>query len=369
MKRALGAVVLAVLAGCGKGPQSPAAPGAWGAAPAGPFWEALGRMPAVSPAKAGYLVPSAMRAAAVPPAEPGHQKWLEKAETVFVQRLKLPSKDMLELAWGELMPEDAPAWGFVSVRFSTAEAAIRKAIGEQGFARGEDDVWSRAGEKSRFLVGGGWATFVSGGDAEAAAMRDAGAGRRPSMQSMGPVPTLVAALEGLVPASLAVGINLPPAPDVTSRVVASAEAADAAAGEDLRAMAFDSESGPAALLASEAWKKMLQAWKKDPKTEARGVFLRMRTPQPGPAEMEAKAREARTRAEIKSLEACAQLFRIDTSRFPATMDDFQGYYGGEGKDGWGRPIRYKSPGPGDKPFELRSAGPDGKEGTADDITN
>lgn len=369
MKRAWGALMLAVLAGCGKGPQPPAKPGTWGAAPSGPFWEALGRMPAVTPAAAGYLVPAQLRAARVPPAEAGHEKWLGKAETVFVQRLKLPSKDMLELAWGELTPEDAPAWGFVSVRFSTAEAAILKAIGEQGFARGEDDIWARAGEKSRFLVGGGWVTFVSGGDAEAAALREAREGRRPSMQSLAPVPTLVAALGGLLPASLTVGINRPPAPDVTARVVASAEAADAAAGEDVRAMAFDSEGGPAALLASEAWKQMLQAWKADPKTEARGVYLKMRTPQPGPAEMEAKAREARTRAEIKSLEACAQLFRIDTNRFPATMDDFQGYYGGDGKDGWGRPIRYKSPGPGDKPFELRSSGPDGKEGTPDDITN
>ncbi|MCC6738013.1 MAG: type II secretion system protein GspG [Planctomycetia bacterium] len=368
MKRAMGAMLVVVMAGCGKEPP-PATPGGWGAAPSGPFWEALGRIPAVSPAKAGYLVPSAARSEHVPWTESGHEKWLKKAETVFVQRLKLPANDMRELVWGEVTPADAPVWGFMSVRFETAEASIVKAIGEQGFGRGEDDVWSRAGERSRFLVGGGWVTFVNGGDEEAAALRDARAGRRPSMQTLAPVPALAAALGGLLPASITVGIDRPPAPDVAARVVATAEAPDAAAREEVRAMAFDGDGGPAALLGSESWKKMVEAWKSAPKTESRGAYLRMRTPQPGPAEMAEKARETRTRAEIKSLEACAQLFRIDTNRFPATMDDFQGYYGGDGKDGWGRPIRYKMPGPGDRAFELRSAGPDGKEGTEDDITN
>jgi general secretion pathway protein G len=37
-------------------------------------------------------------------------------------------------------------------------------------------------------------------------------------------------------------------------------------------------------------------------------------------------------------------------------------------DPWGNPYIYRCPGTGGKPYDLLSAGPDGKEGTADDIS-
>jgi len=76
-------------------------------------------------------------------------------------------------------------------------------------------------------------------------------------------------------------------------------------------------------------------------------------------------------------------FELDVGRFPTTKEglealvqrpagvkQWQGpYLSSLPKDPWGRPFAYRCPGGGREPFELRSLGPDGKEGGGDDISS
>ncbi len=102
-----------------------------------------------------------------------------------------------------------------------------------------------------------------------------------------------------------------------------------------------------------------------------------------------KARIAAAQAGISSIETALQLYEQDNGLFPTTEQgllallkkpttspvpaSWDGPYLKKSKgfkDPWGRPYEYKCPGEHNtEDFDLYSLGPDGMEGTEDDITN
>ena len=90
-----------------------------------------------------------------------------------------------------------------------------------------------------------------------------------------------------------------------------------------------------------------------------------------------------TKTQIKELEGAVELFAGDTGRVPATGEGLEALVRNTGnseawkgpylkkmvpKDNWGKPFIYRNPGTfGD--FDICSMGPDGTEGTDDDICN
>jgi general secretion pathway protein G len=97
------------------------------------------------------------------------------------------------------------------------------------------------------------------------------------------------------------------------------------------------------------------------------------------------AQIAAAKLAITRLESAVEVFEVDAARYPTTKEGldalriappglaaWKGPYLRDGvpKDPWGQPYVYRCPGQHNpKGFDLSSAGPDGKEGTADDITN
>jgi general secretion pathway protein G len=88
------------------------------------------------------------------------------------------------------------------------------------------------------------------------------------------------------------------------------------------------------------------------------------------------------KAEIASIKSALNNFEVDNSRFPtseeglnalvqkpANLDNWRGYLDKMPLDPWGHAYVYRTPGSGGHDFDLISWGPDGQEGTADDITN
>jgi general secretion pathway protein G len=98
-----------------------------------------------------------------------------------------------------------------------------------------------------------------------------------------------------------------------------------------------------------------------------------------------QARVTAARTDISHLQVCLDAFEVDTSRYPTTeeglealsekpadLDGWMGYLDKRGvpKDPWGTPYVYLYPGTHNTSgFDLYSYGPDGKEGTEDDIVN
>jgi len=96
-----------------------------------------------------------------------------------------------------------------------------------------------------------------------------------------------------------------------------------------------------------------------------------------------QARITRAKADIANLGTCLHAVEIDTGSYPATLDglvtapssnaeDWHGPYiqGGVPNDPWKHPYVYKYPGQHNTgSFDLSSMGPDGQEGTDDDIDN
>ena len=96
------------------------------------------------------------------------------------------------------------------------------------------------------------------------------------------------------------------------------------------------------------------------------------------------AKFATTKANLKTLHMAVQHFYMDTQRFPTeeegllilveSMGDIEGYdldgYLEETeipKDGWKNEFIYNPFPESGKQFEIRSCGPDGEEGTEDDL--
>lgn len=94
-----------------------------------------------------------------------------------------------------------------------------------------------------------------------------------------------------------------------------------------------------------------------------------------------------TKTQIASLASDLERFRLHCGRFPTTdeglaalltkpdADEVAEKWGGPyiqkpAKDPWGRELRYQSPGRyNEDSYDLWSVGPDGQDGTDDDITN
>lgn len=95
-----------------------------------------------------------------------------------------------------------------------------------------------------------------------------------------------------------------------------------------------------------------------------------------------EARIEATKVQMKAIKDALEQYKLDNGFYPNTEQGLKAlvekpttppipqrwrqYLDKLPKDAWDRDFVYMSPGVG-RPFELRSMGPDGKEGTADDI--
>ncbi|HUT56439.1 MAG TPA: type II secretion system major pseudopilin GspG [Phycisphaerae bacterium] len=98
-----------------------------------------------------------------------------------------------------------------------------------------------------------------------------------------------------------------------------------------------------------------------------------------------QAKITAARADIANIEVAMDAFEVDCGRYPSTeegikvlleqpsnADGWQGPYLKRGvpKDAWSAPYIYRYPGQHNtNGYDLFSCGPDGQEGTADDIDN
>ncbi|MFN7065208.1 MAG: type II secretion system major pseudopilin GspG [Aquificaceae bacterium] len=89
-----------------------------------------------------------------------------------------------------------------------------------------------------------------------------------------------------------------------------------------------------------------------------------------------------TKVQLKAIRDALEQYKLDNGFYPATEQGLRSlvekptippvpqrwrqYFDKLPKDAWDRDFIYLSPGLG-RPYELRSVGPDGKEGTEDDI--
>lgn len=89
-----------------------------------------------------------------------------------------------------------------------------------------------------------------------------------------------------------------------------------------------------------------------------------------------------TKVQLRAIKDALEQYKLDNGFYPTTEQGLKAlvekpttppdpqrwrqYMDRLPKDAWDREFLYMSPGVG-KPFELRSVGPDGKEGTEDDI--
>jgi general secretion pathway protein G len=84
---------------------------------------------------------------------------------------------------------------------------------------------------------------------------------------------------------------------------------------------------------------------------------------------------------LDGMKTALEIFEVQNDRFPTTAEGLNALITNPGNlekweptmdklpvDPWGHGYIYRSPGKNGEPFDLLSAGPDGKEGTADDIT-
>jgi len=97
-----------------------------------------------------------------------------------------------------------------------------------------------------------------------------------------------------------------------------------------------------------------------------------------------EARIQSTRVQLKALKAALEEYRIDNGFYPTTEQGLKAlvekpdtppipkhwhkYMDELPKDGWGNDFVYICPGINGHPYELFSKGPDGIEGTKDDIS-
>lgn len=95
------------------------------------------------------------------------------------------------------------------------------------------------------------------------------------------------------------------------------------------------------------------------------------------------AKEKIAKSDLSTVAMALQHFEIAGERFPTTDEGLNALMSKPGNvpnwngpylvspplDPWGNSYQYRSPGSGDnKDFDLWSMGPDGKDGTSDDIT-
>lgn len=90
------------------------------------------------------------------------------------------------------------------------------------------------------------------------------------------------------------------------------------------------------------------------------------------------ARRAAARARLPEIATEAVLFKLDTGKYPATLQDLTlppsvagaaPYLDKVPLDPWGQPYRFQAPGRHNSECDVWSLGPDKLDGTADDIGN
>ena len=97
-----------------------------------------------------------------------------------------------------------------------------------------------------------------------------------------------------------------------------------------------------------------------------------------------QARMESTRIQLKALKGALEQFRMDNGFYPTTEQGLKAlvekpevppipkrwhqYLDELPRDGWGNEFVYLSPGQSGRPYELFSLGPDGIEGTDDDLS-
>jgi len=92
------------------------------------------------------------------------------------------------------------------------------------------------------------------------------------------------------------------------------------------------------------------------------------------------AQEVRAKRDISSIKDAVTMFRFHTNKFPTELrelNDGQDIKGWKGpyldkkkpRDPWDTEYRYSVPGQGDREFDIVSMGPDGQEGTDDDVNS
>jgi general secretion pathway protein G len=97
-------------------------------------------------------------------------------------------------------------------------------------------------------------------------------------------------------------------------------------------------------------------------------------------DLEKAERQAAT-VQLKQIDTALKDFRLDMRRYPTTEEGLEILWDEPGNlerwngpylekalkgDPWGHPYVYKAPGPDDRPYQLKSYGPDGQEGGTDE---
>lgn len=100
-----------------------------------------------------------------------------------------------------------------------------------------------------------------------------------------------------------------------------------------------------------------------------------------------KAQESATSMQIRNIGTALKQFEMHVGRFPDTREGLEAlierpsnveegqwegpYLDGDEvpKDAWKKPMNYRSPGEHSRDFDLWSNGPDGQDGTDDDVVN
>jgi general secretion pathway protein G len=82
-----------------------------------------------------------------------------------------------------------------------------------------------------------------------------------------------------------------------------------------------------------------------------------------------KARIKATSATMRTIESAIKSYKADKGVFPANLQVLvtEKYFDKVFKDSWKRDLVYSTPGAAGKDYALISTGPDGQQGTEDDI--
>ena len=94
-----------------------------------------------------------------------------------------------------------------------------------------------------------------------------------------------------------------------------------------------------------------------------------------------QAKETRAKQDVQNMKTALKMFEVDTGSFPTSLDELMENPGNitnwhgpymdkqenQWKDPWQHDYIYHAPSGDNADFQVLSAGPDGQEGTADDI--
>ena len=75
-------------------------------------------------------------------------------------------------------------------------------------------------------------------------------------------------------------------------------------------------------------------------------------------------------ADLRSIDTMVKLYRVENGEYPSGLAELQGEFDNDLNDPWENPYQYKYPGSrGKAGYEAYSLGPDGQDGTNDEIGN